>query len=650
LRTKSPSLVIVSITSFGCDGPWSERPATEFTLQAACGSIGHRGDPSEPPVAAGGRVGEFVTGTYAAVAALAALRAAERTGCGDHIDIAMLDCMAVSMTTFPSLLAELHGWRPLKGTGRNIETPSIEPTADGYVSFTTNSRQQFQDFLVMIGRSDLLDDEGLAAPITRHARREEFLGYVHEYTTRHKTARLLDEAAAFRVPAGPVGNGTTVTAFDHFVERETFIPSPTGRFRQPRVPYQIQGTPARPFASPPSPGEHDGQVDWQPQASSDNAEWSMPLAGVRVLDCTAWWAGPSSTQILAFLGADVVKVESTRRPDLMRLAAAKPVTVPQWWEWGAPFHGANTGKRGIAIDLTKAEGKATFEELVKTADILVENFSPRVMEQFGLGWDDLHAVNPRLTMVRMPAFGLDGPWRDRGGFAQTMESISGMAWVTGREGGPPLLVRGACDPIAGMHTAFATLLALRLGGGRHVESVMVESALNVAAEQVIEYEATGQLLTRQGNRGLPGAVQDVYQCAGDDRWLAISAVNEGQQAALAARTGGLDSDTIADFCADRDADVLAEQLTAAGVPAAAVIAARDIARNPQLRHRRLFEMVDHPVTGHREMLAAPFRMSRIDNWVMRAAPTIGQHNDEILHPILGGEQLARLRDLVACRI
>src|SRR5208282_1278690 len=122
-----------------------------------------------------------------------------------------------------------------------------------------------------------------------------------------------------------------------------------------------------------------------------------------------------------------------------------------------------------------------------------EKYTPRVMEQVGLDWDHLHAINPRLIMVRMPAFGLEGPWRDRTGFAQTMESVSGMAWRTGREDGPPTLVRGACDPIAGMHTVLATLLALidrdHSGRGSHVESVMVEAALNVAAEQVMEYSA-----------------------------------------------------------------------------------------------------------------------------------------------------------------
>ena len=163
------------------------------------------------------------------------------------------------------------------------------------------------------------------------------------------------------------------------------------------------------------------------------------------------------------------------------------------------------------------------------------------MEQFGLDWDHLHAINPRLIMVRMPAFGLDGPWRDRTGFAQTMECLTGMAWLTGLSDGPPVLVRGACDPLAGMHAVFATLLALierdRSGRGRLVEVPMVEAALNAAAEQVIEFGSTGTLLGRDGNRGPGAAPQGVYPCSGHDEWVAIAVATDTQWRSLCSVLG-----------------------------------------------------------------------------------------------------------------
>ena len=169
LRRANTTAVVVTITPFGRAGPWVERPWTEFTLQAACGSIGQRGLPESPPLAAGGRIGEWVAGTYAALATLAALREARRSGLGGDIDVAILDCMAVSMITYPSVFASFTDWPPLSGTGRTVEVPSIEPTKDGYFVVTTNSAQQFQDFLVMIERADLVEDTELAQVAKRFA-------------------------------------------------------------------------------------------------------------------------------------------------------------------------------------------------------------------------------------------------------------------------------------------------------------------------------------------------------------------------------------------------------------------------------------------------------------------------------------------------
>ncbi len=162
---------------------------------------------------------------------------------------------------------------------------------------------------------------------------------------------------------------------------------------------------------------------------------------------------------------------------------------------------------------------------------MIENFSPRVMANFGLEWDAVTAANPRAVMVRMPAFGLDGPWRDRVGFAQTMEQATGMAWMTGHADGPPVIPRGVCDPIAGLHAAFAAIAALgrfatATGVGMQVESTMVESALNVAAEMLVEYSRNGIELRRNGNRGPGASPQGVYRCQGDDEWVALAALDD----------------------------------------------------------------------------------------------------------------------------
>lgn len=656
-----PDLVVVCITPFGMDGPWAARPATEFTLQAACGSTGGRGDPDGPPLAAGGRIGEWVTGIYAAVATVAAIGIDGLPRRGRLVDVAMFDCMAVSLVTYPSVTASFAGWPPMVGTGRVTEIPSVEPTEDGYAVFTTNSGQQFQDFLVMIGRPDWIADDGLAHAAQRYARRHEFLEAVHRYTRGRTTQAALEEAAGFRIPAAPVLSGATVADFEQFGVRGVFGPSATGRFRQPRPPYRI-GAPKPTDASEPVDGRRDGSQPTRPVQDSPLPDRQLPLGGIRVLDCTAWWAGPSATHVLACLGADVVKVESVTRPDWMRTASARPSSDPDWLEWSAIFHAVNASKRAVTLDLTEPDGVRLFERLATHADLVVENYTPRVMDQFGLGWERLHELNPRLIMVRMPAFGLDGPWRDRTGFAQTMECISGMAWMTGLPDGPPVLVRGACDPVAGMHAVVATMLALRArsadGQGRLVEAAMVESALNITAEQLIEWDLSGVILDRQGARGL-GAPQGLYRCTGDDRWIAISVVSDGQWHALRSLVGIADERRWADdhgrrghaeeidqllqawTSPRRPADVVTD-LVGAGVPAAEVVRGRDIVHNPQLRHRGLFEVECHPVTGRHELPTMPFRFNDVESWMTGPAPTIGQHNASVLGAVASPDELEKL--------
>src|SRR5258708_30485329 len=174
----------------------------------------------------------------------------------------------------------------------------------------------------------------------------------------------------------------------------------------------------------------------------------------------AFGGGPVATQVLASLGADVIKIEGVRRADGMRFAGGRPPTWEQWWEWGPVFLCSNTNKRGISVELSEPQGRALALDLIARSDLVVENFSPRVMANFDLEWGAVTAANPRAILVRMPAFRLDGPWRDRVGFAQTMEQATGMAWMTGQLDGPPIIPRGACDPAAGLHAASAAIAAL----------------------------------------------------------------------------------------------------------------------------------------------------------------------------------------------
>ena len=238
----------------------------------------------------------------------------------------------------------------------------------------------------------------------------------------------------------------------------------------------------------------------------------------------------------------MVKVESVQRPDGTRLGTAYSSVGDRPWELAPLFHGANTNKRDVTLDFTDPEGLAIARRLLATCDVLIENYTPRVLERFGLARRRAPAARtPGLIVLRMPAWGLDGEWRDRPGFAETMEQVTGLAWVTGHPGGAPIVPRGPCDPLGGLHATFALLAALELrdrtGVGTTVEAPLVESALNVAAEQVAVFRATGELLGRDGNRSRFAAPQNVYRAAGDERWVAIAVETDAQWSSLRARLG-----------------------------------------------------------------------------------------------------------------
>jgi crotonobetainyl-CoA:carnitine CoA-transferase CaiB-like acyl-CoA transferase len=639
---RSPRCVVVTITDFGLTGPWSHRAATEFTLQAWSGLTGFRGDPSGPPISIGGELGEYMAGACAAYGALALRRRVRRGGAGGHLDMSMLEAITL-MQSSEWLHSQLLEVPPVR---RSIEVPSIEEAADGYVGISMVTGQQWLDFAAMVECPELTEIPDLRFQIGRW----DYRDWIRERTGPWMRERTVDEIVElgqlFRLPIAPLGNGSTIPQMDHLSERGVYIDNPVG-FRQPRPPWLMSAAAPAPIRPAPLLGDADSETIWQPRESAEPTTTAeLPLAGTRIIDLTAFWAGPSATHTLAAFGADVIKIESIQRPDGIRYSGGMRTDVDDWWEYGWVFHAMNSNKRSVTLDLESSDGIRLFKQLVSQAGAVIENFSPRVMDQFGLGADTLLAIKPDLVVVRMPAFGLTGPWRDRVGFAPTMEQIAGLAWVTGLPDGPPVPPRGACDPLAGAHAAFALLAALefadRTGIGQLVEVPMIETVLNVTATQTIEFEVFGQILSRRGNRGHPGVVQDLYRCAGEDNWIAISAHTDAQRNALSQLISGTD---LAGWIAAQDLDGLIDMLANAGIPAAAVVSPSAVTDNPQLRHRGFFERLDHPSTGEGMYPTPPFALlDGAERWLHRPPPTLGQHNGEVLTELCGltGADLERL--------
>jgi crotonobetainyl-CoA:carnitine CoA-transferase CaiB-like acyl-CoA transferase len=632
----APQCIVVTVSDFGWSGPWAERAATEFTLQAWSGLTGFRGDPTGPPISIGGDLGEYMGGAFAAFGALGLRRRVRRGGPGGHLDLSMLEAITL-MQSGEWLHSQLLQVPPIT---RSVEVPSIEPAKDGYVGISMVTGQQWLDFAAMVDCPEFTEIPDLRFQLGRWAYRDWIRERIGPWMLERTVDEIVELGQLFRLPIAPLGNGSTIPHMDHMRERGVYVDNPAG-FRQPRAPWLMSVAAPAPLREAPSIGEANDDSGWkQRQFVAPSTTNELPLAGVRIVDLTAFWAGPSATHLLAAFGADVIKVESIQRPDGIRYSGGMRSDVDDWWEYGWVFHAMNTNKRSVTLDLESEDGKRLFKTLAGQADAVIENFSPRVMDQFGLGADVLLELNPRLVVVRMPAFGLTGPWRDRVGFAPTMEQIAGLAWVTGMPDGPPIAPRGACDPLAGMHAAFALVAALefaeRTGGrGQLIEMPMIESVLNVTAVQTIEFEVFGRILARQGNGGPADALQDLYRCAGDDNWIAVSAHNDDQRAALANVMGGVDT-PIAEWFATQDLDSAVERLAGAGIPVAAVVSPSLVTENPQLRDRGFFESLEHPRTGPGLYPCPPFaRLDGTENWLFRAPPTLGQHNIDVLTEMCG---------------
>ncbi|WP_156685897.1 CaiB/BaiF CoA-transferase family protein [Mycobacterium sp. Marseille-P9652] len=664
LLADSPRTVVVTISDFGWTGPYADRAASEFTLQAWSGSPGFRGDPAGPPITIGGELGEYMGGVYAAFGALAVRRRVENGGPGEHLDLSVLEAIT-AMQSSEWLHSALLRVPPIS---RTLEVPSIEPAKDGYVGITMVTGQQWLDFCAMVECPQLEEIEQLRFQIGRWAYRDLIREQIRPWLAERTVDEIVELGQLFRLPIAALGNGSTIRDTEYATARGVFVANPAG-FRQPRPPWLMS------VCAPPSPaataavGADNGESDCPTgEPAPGPARRDLPLAGVRIVDLTAFWAGPAATHLLAAFGADVVKVESIQRPDGIRYSGGMRTDVDDWWEYGWVFHAMNTNKRSVTVDLGSNEGRELFLKLAAGADVVIENFSPRVMDQFGLTADVLLEVNPRLVVARMPAFGLDGPWRERVGFAPTMEQIAGLAWVTGLPDAPPVTPRGACDPLAGVHAAFAVLAALsyaeRTGTGQQVELPMLETVLNATAVQAIENEVFGVTLGRRGNRGHRDLIQNLYRCAGDDDWIAVTVRDDREWGALVELMGRPDwcddrlagvagrreraddvDRRLADWFAGQPLRPTVERLADAGVPAAPVVSPSLVTENPQLRERGFFESLHHASTGTNLYPSPPFAaLTGHDRWLLRPPPRLGEHNEEVLRDRCGltDEELTRL--------
>jgi len=649
LQQLSPNLVLLRISHFGQFGPWRHRQATSLTLQAASGWISPR-DPGRPPVQAGARIAEYVAGAYGALGALTALRLQPAGQRGEviEVDVSELESL-LSTLPYPMLMAQRMRRLGLPTNVRSAPMLGVVRAADGWVGINCLTGQHWLDVCEMLGLPEFAEHQ--IAIMMGGPERAEFFAKAQPLLAKQTVAEIVELSQALRIPAAPVNDGATVLECAQYAKRGFFVEGggDSWSFQRPGPPFRFSKTPV---AQPrPAPCRGTTPAPWATRGESlSPAPGSLPFAGLRVLDLSTFWAGAYLTCYLGAFGADIVKVESIQRPDGHRYSGAFPFEGDDWYERSALWQATNLNKRDLTLDLTSRRGRDIARWMAAQADVVVENFSPRVVEEFGLAYESLVSLKPDVILVRMPGFGLQGPWRDYVGWALNIEQTSGMSAVTGYADGPPCNPQGPADPVVGVHAGVALLAALehrsRTGEGQLIEGAQIEVAACVTAEPVIEYSMNGVVRPREGNRRR-GYLQGVYPTSEDDVWVALSVPDDADWSQLVDHD--VFDEMVAGWTRTQTPAAIVETLRAQNIPAERLVAADQMYDSDfigaQLDARGFYEEFEHPVTGAHRYPGWPFRITSGPPRHHRTAPpTLGQHNDEILRGLgLSDDELATLR-------
>lgn len=387
---------------------------------------------------------------------------------------------------------------------------------------------------------------------------------------------------------------------------------------------------------------------------------TAPLDGIRIVDLSMGWAGPLAARHLADMGADVIKVESCERFDWWRSWEATPEWIEDdGAEKSTAFNMVNRNKRNITLDLEDAQGRELLLRLVATANAVVENYAGGVLQKLNLNYETFKAVREDIILLSMPAFGSSGPWQTFRAYGSTVEHSSGLPHLNGNAEDAPTMQHVALgDAVGGLNGASALLVALRaqarFGRGQFVDLSQSEGLMVLGAHGIMEFAATGDAPARRGNAVAHAAPYGTYPCEGDDRWILIQVENETAWQALVDEVGeplaafgdlndritrreALD-EALGAWTAPQDAQALTAKLQKRSIPAMALSSASTVLNDPHLAGRGFWQWMDRAVVGNQPNPSPPYRAGRDPFPLRMPAPTLGQHNDEVLGGVLGLER------------
>ena len=655
-----PHLVWTSVTPFGLRGPYSNFVGTNIVAEAMGGLMAIQGDDTRPPCVSPYEQGTHLASLHAAFGTLSALWERRASGCGQVVEVSLQE---VLVPIYYGVVRYDYSADILCRTGARNPQPAngYYRCQDGHVFLCVLQRNHWERLVALSADPYLLNPAVLERDY-RLAHAEDIDAHLQQFAARYERWTFTELLQQHGLPVAPVSTIADLATNVHLAAREFFVDQaqpPLGPLRGPGPLWRSSAAAPRVQRPAPQPGEHQTEVLEAIPAHPVGAlprpatppPRALPMAGLRILDLSRVWAGPYATRYLAEMGAEVIKAESAKFPDTRRAQ-------------DAAFAEINHSKTYISLNFQLPEGRDLLMRLVALSDVVVENFTPRVMAQYQLDYQHLRAVRPDLIMVSMPGFGQTGPHSGFVSYGGPLMAYTGMALLWGHPASsidthskiayPDYVAAGAC--------ALAITAALhhraRTGAGQRIEIAQVETMATALGVPLLDYFATGAIAAPRGNRDPNYVPQGCYPCLGHDAWCVVSCATEAQWRALAQVIGGAalaeapQFATAAACWSQHDAlDILISAWTqprtphqvmrllqAAGVPAGVVQSPEDLWRDVHLRARQALITLDHPELGPVLHPGPTVRLHGVPHSQARPAGRLGADNHAVFCEVLGLSQ------------
>ena len=671
IRSRHPGLIYLDASWFGREGPYAGFAATDSTVRALAGLVKLVGPVEGPPLHAPDFQTGILGGLWGFIAAASSAIARMEGGTGRWWSLSIFES-SLTLSEYHTFEAFARG-HMMRRIGTNRFWPTfpagIYETKKGWLGVTTGTPAQWRAFCDMLGLCEMRDDPALALSPGRLQRMEQIEQQFMSRLRMRTTQEWFAEGLKRKIPIVPVPDISDLLQDVEKRARGAIVPLLLGEERGLTVGsmQRLMLTPPRHGGKVPALGEqqalaNSGRHLFREESASSgcNGGGGPPLHGIRVIDFSMGWAGPLCTRTLADLGAEVIKIEAIQYPDWWRGVDRSPAYVNgQMYEMEPGFCIMNRGKRSITLDLTSPQGLALAKRLSAAADIVVENYSVDVLSKFGLGYEVLRTLNPRLVMMSMSAFGTNSISRQCRAYGSTLEQGSGLPSIIGRPDGPPVMSHFAFgDAVGGLNGCAAVLVALiharNTGQGQFIDLAQIDCMMPFAAPW-ITLHSMGVPPKRYGNRHPQFVPHGCFRCAGEDNWIMLAVTDKDMWQRLAVLIGRPDwamsvllesaearrsiedeiEKAIEAWTLHRNADQVMSELQALKVAAGVVRLPIDLLTDRHLRSRAFFQKVERPFIGLHPQPSMPIREGSRPCAIRTAAPTLGQHNAEILSGLLG---------------